>query len=122
MTLETLRDYCLTKPGSTESFPFNETTLVFKVGGKMFALMDIEARPLQVALKCDPERAVTLREQHEAVQPGFHLNKTHWNTVTIDGTIRWQDLTDWIDHSRQLVLESLPKRVRAEIENIVISL
>ena len=122
MTLETIRDYCLTKPGCTESFPFDETTLVFKVGGKMFALTDIESRPVQVALKCDPDRAVALREQHEAVQPGFHLNKTHWNTVTIDGTIRLQDLTDWIDHSYQLVLQRLPKRAQAEIENVVISL
>jgi predicted DNA-binding protein (MmcQ/YjbR family) len=122
MTLETLRDYCLGKPGTTESFPFGETTLVFKVGGKMFALMDIESRPLQVALKCDPERAIALREEHEAVQPGFHLNKTHWNTVTLDGTVKWQDLSDWIDHSYQLVLASLPKRVRAEIENVVSSL
>lgn len=122
MTLATLRDHCLTKPGTTESFPFGETTLVFKVGGKMFALMDIESRPLQIALKCDPERAVALREEYEAVQPGFHLNKTHWNTVTIDGTIRLQDLIDWVDHSYQLVLESLPKRVRSEIENVVISL
>ncbi len=122
MALETLRDYCLTKPGSTESFPFGETTLVFKVGGKMFALMDIESRPLQIALKCDPERAVALREQYAAVQPGFHLNKTHWNTVTVDGTIRQRDLTDSIDHSYQLVLKSLPKRVQGEIENVVISL
>ena len=122
MTLETLRDCCLTKPGCTESFPFGETTLVFKVGGKMFALTDIESRPLQVALKCDPERAVALRDQYEAVQPGFHLNKTHWNTVTINGTIRQQDLTDWIDGSYQLVLKSLPKRLQAEIENVVVSL
>lgn len=120
MTLETLRDFCLSKSGCTESFPFNETTLVFKVGGKMFALMDIESRPVQIALKCDPDRALALREQYEVVQPGFHLNKAHWNTVTIDSTVRWQDLTNWIDHSYQLVLKSLPERVRVEIERVLV--
>lgn len=86
MNPETLREYCLSKPGVTESFPFDETTLVFKVMGKMFALMGIDARPLRVSLKCDPEQAVQLREEFSGVEPAFHMSKTHWNQVLADGS------------------------------------
>ncbi len=116
MTIEHLRDYCLTKPGVTESFPFNTVTLVFKVGGKMFALTDIEKQPLEVALKCDPEKAVELRESFDAVKPGFHLNKTHWNTVMTDSSLRDSLIYEWIDHSYDLVYKSLPKAVRTELK------
>ncbi|GAB3496108.1 MmcQ/YjbR family DNA-binding protein [Spirosoma knui] len=115
MNPETLRDYCLTKPGVTESFPFDESTLVFKVGGKIFALLDTESRPTTMNLKCDPERATQLREEHAAVTPGFHMNKTHWNTITLDGSVRQSDMQAWIDHSYELVRNGLPKAVRAQL-------
>lgn len=115
MNIETLRDYCLTKPGVTESFPFDTVTLVFKVGGKMFALADIGKQPLELALKCDPEKAVQLREEFDAVQPGFHLNKTHWNTVTADSSLRDSQVREWIDDSYNLVYSSLAKAVRANL-------
>ena len=112
MNIETFRDYCLTKPGVTESFPFGETTLVFKVGNKIFALTSLDDQPLSINLKCDPELAVQLREEFSAVQPGYHMNKTHWNTVKADGSIRDSQLQEWIDHSYELVKKSLPKAVR----------
>jgi predicted DNA-binding protein (MmcQ/YjbR family) len=116
MNIETLRNYCLSKTGANESFPFGEDTLVFKVGGKVFALTSMDARPLSVNLKCNPELAVELREQYDAVRPGYHMNKVHWNTVIIDGTIRESDLKTWIDHSYGLIVASLPKTVRQELE------
>ena len=112
MTFDELRDYCLSKPATTESFPFDETTLVFKVSGKVFALSDMEARPMRVSLKCDPERAVELRELHEAIQPAFHMNKQHWNTVTSDGSLRDSFIRELIDHSYERVVAGLPKAVR----------
>ncbi|QHV99185.1 MmcQ/YjbR family DNA-binding protein [Spirosoma endbachense] len=115
MNIETLRDYCLAKAGVTESFPFGETTLVFKVGGKIFALVDTESRPTTINLKCDPERAVQLREEYPAVVPGYHMNKTHWNTVTIDGSVRSSEVQVWIDHSYELVRKSLPKAIRDQL-------
>ncbi|GAB3276328.1 MmcQ/YjbR family DNA-binding protein [Larkinella harenae] len=115
MNIESLRTYCLSKTGATESFPFGEETLVFKVGGKIFALTSLDSNPLSVNLKCDPERAVELREQHDAVRPGYHMNKTHWNTVIINGSVRESDLKSWIDHSYDLIVKSLPKSVRQEL-------
>jgi predicted DNA-binding protein (MmcQ/YjbR family) len=115
MNIETLRDYCLAKAGVTESFPFGETTLVFKVGGKIFALVDTESRPTTINLKCDPERAVQLREQYPAIAPGYHMNKTHWNTITIDGSVRSSEVQEWIDHSYELVRKSLPKAIRDQL-------
>jgi predicted DNA-binding protein (MmcQ/YjbR family) len=102
MNIEQLRDYCLCLPGVSEHFPFDETTLVFKVNGKMFALTDLEG-PLSVNLKCDPETAIELRERYPAVLPGYHMNKLHWNTILIDGTISDHLITEWIDHSYQLI-------------------
>jgi predicted DNA-binding protein (MmcQ/YjbR family) len=116
MNIESLRNYCLSKTGATESFPFGEETLVFKVGNKIFALTSVDASPLTVNLKCNPELAVELREQFDAVRPGYHMNKIHWNTVVIDGSIRENDLKQWIDHSYELIVSSLPKSVRQELE------
>ncbi|OIN57330.1 MmcQ/YjbR family DNA-binding protein [Arsenicibacter rosenii] len=116
MNIESLREYCLSRPAATESFPFGETTLVFKVGGKIFALTDIEAKPLQVNLKCDPELAAQLREEFDAVKPGYHMNKKHWNTVVIDGGIRDSQVREWVDHSYELVRKSLPKAIRDSLE------
>lgn len=115
MNTEILREYCIAKDGATESFPFGEETLVFKVGGKIFALLDIESRPTTINLKCDPERAVLLREEFSVVKPGYHMNKKHWNTITVDSSIRSSDLQEWIDHSYDLVRKSLPKVVRDQL-------
>lgn len=115
MNTETLRNYCLAKPSVTESFPFGDDSLVFKIGGKMFALLSTESQPVTVNLKCDPERAVQLREEHDAVTPGYHMNKQHWNTIAINGRVRATDVQEWIDHSYELVRKSLPKTIQAEL-------
>lgn len=111
MNIEEYRDYCLAKKAVTESFPFNETVLVFKVAGKMFALTDINP-PFKINLKCDPERALELRETYSCVQPGYHMNKKLWNTVEVDGTLSDDFLQELIDHSYDLIIESLPKSKR----------
>ena len=116
MNIESITTYCLSKNGAFEDFPFDEETLVFKVGGKMFALIPLEKIPLQINLKCDPEKAVELREQFEDVQPGWHMSKKHWNTVILDGSIRWNDLKDWIDHSYDEVVKGLKKSERDKIK------
>lgn len=113
MDLEAIREYCLAKPGVEEYFPFDDVTLVFKVGGKMFALVGTDEIPLTINLKSDPEVALELRERYEAVVPGFHQNKKHWNTITLDGTVRPALVKQWIDASYELVLASLPKAKRA---------
>lgn len=115
MNLDNLRAHCLSKSGVTEETPFDAMTLVYKVGGKIFALTGLNDNPLEVNLKCDPERAIELREQYAAVRPGYHMNKTHWNTVVADGSIRDSLLREWVDHSYELVVRSLPKAVRAQL-------
>lgn len=116
MHIEDLRDYCLTKPGVTESFPFGEDTLVFKVGDKVFLLTGLADHSFNV--KCDPEKAIELREQFNEVMPGYHMNKKHWNTVRTDGSLTNKQLREMIDHSYQLVFAALPKKVREEIANL----
>lgn len=111
MNIEEYRDYCIAKNAVTESFPFNETVLVFKVAGKMFAITDIHP-PFCISLKCDPDRAIELREQYPCIIPGYHLNKKLWNTITIDGTLSDEFLKELIDHSYNLIVESLPKSKR----------
>jgi predicted DNA-binding protein (MmcQ/YjbR family) len=108
--LEEFREYCLTKPNATEGTPFGEETLVFKVGGKMFALASLDAVPPRVNLKCDPERALDLRDRYEEVQPGYHMNKKHWNTVELSGGVPEVELREMVDHSYDLVVARLPKR------------
>jgi predicted DNA-binding protein (MmcQ/YjbR family) len=103
MNIESLRDYCLSKPGSEECFPFGEHTLVFKVSGKMFLLASLEAQPLQFNVKCDAEKAVELREQHHCILPGYHMNKKYWNTVIADGSLTDKQLQEFIDESYTLV-------------------
>jgi len=115
MNIEELREYCLSLPGTTEDFPFNEVTLVFKIGGKIYALTNLDG-PLSVNLKCDPEFAISLRESYPAVRPGYHMNKVHWNTVDVDGSVADKQLKQWIDHSYNLVCKSLPKAVRLQLE------
>jgi len=114
MNIEELREYCLSKKGVTEHFPFDEVTLVFKVGDKMFALTNLDGEP-SVNLKCDPERAIELREQHSSIIPGYHMNKTHWNTVIMDGTVSDKLIYELVEHSYNLVFESLPKIKRERI-------
>ncbi len=114
MDIEALRIYCLDKEGVTEAFPFDEGTLVFKVGGKIFALTALDESP-RVNLKCEPGRAVDLRERYEEIIPGYHMNKKHWNTVIMDGKLPDQLITDLIDHSYDLIIKSLPVKIREKI-------
>ena len=102
MNIETLHDYCLSKSEATESFPFGEDTLVFKVKGKIFALANLDGDP-SVNLKCEPSFAIELREKYSSVTPGYHMNKKHWNTVLLDGSIPESEIFSWIDHSYSLV-------------------
>lgn len=115
MNIEELRDYCLSKPGVTEGFPFGEETLVFKVGEKLFLLVGLD-HGKWFNVKCDPELAIELREQHWEITPGFHMNKKHWNSVRLDGSLSFKQLQAQIDHSYELVLQSLPKKLREEIK------
>jgi predicted DNA-binding protein (MmcQ/YjbR family) len=110
MNLEDFREFCLTKPEATEGTPFGEDRLVFKVGGKMFALASLDDVPPRVNLKCDPERALDLRDRYEEVQPGYHMNKKHWNTIELSGGIPEAELRRMIDHSYDLVVARLPKQ------------
>ena len=112
MTAEDIREYCIKKPGVKESFPFDNETLVFKVGGKMFLLLSLDSDPLSFNVKCDPDKAVELREKYASVLPGYHMNKQHWNTVQCDGTVPKKIILGWIDDSYELVYSSLPKKVR----------
>ncbi|MDX9882326.1 MAG: MmcQ/YjbR family DNA-binding protein [Prolixibacteraceae bacterium] len=114
MNIEEIREYCLSKKGVDESFPFDETTLVFKVMGKMFALTDLVG-DLSINLKCDPERAIELREQHPAIMPGYHMNKALWNTVLIDGSLSRDFICQLIDHSYELVVDKLPRKLKIEL-------
>lgn len=104
MNIETIREYILQKPSVTESFPFGGDTLVFKVNGKIFLLAGLDETPLQFNVKCDPEKAIQLREDHpESVLPGYHMNKKHWNTVIVDGRLSAKQLKEMIDDSYALV-------------------
>jgi predicted DNA-binding protein (MmcQ/YjbR family) len=109
MNYEEIREYCISKPGVTEGFPFSDTALVFKVAGKMFALLDLSEEQRGISLKCNPELAIELREQHPEVTPAYHFNKKHWNGVNLKGSISDVQLKRWIDHSYDIVVDSLPK-------------
>ena len=113
MHLDEFRQYCFSKKGVIEDFPFGEGTMVFKVGGKMFALTSF-AKPLSVNLKCDPEQAVELRERYEEVQPGYHMSKKHWNTVNFEGRIPVKELKQMVDRSYDLVVKGLSSKLRTE--------
>ncbi|HKR53889.1 MAG TPA: MmcQ/YjbR family DNA-binding protein [Chthoniobacterales bacterium] len=109
MDVVEFRQYCLVKPNTTEGMPFGDTVLVFKVAGKMFALMSLDEVPATANLKCDPELALDLRDRYEQVRPGYHMNKKHWNTVEIDSGIPEAELRRMIDYSYDLVVQSLPR-------------
>ncbi len=112
MTPDELRTYCLELNGAVEDFPFSPEVSVFKVGGKIFAICPLDESPLRVSLKCEPELAVQLREAHQSVTPGYHLNKRHWNTVTLDGSLPERMVRDMIEDSYDLVVAGLPRRER----------
>jgi predicted DNA-binding protein (MmcQ/YjbR family) len=118
MDIESIRKHCLKKPGVTEDFPFGENTLVFRVMKKMFLLASIDEIPLRINLKCDPEKAMELRERHDSVIPGYHMNKKHWNTIFIDGNLRGELLLEWIDHSYDLVVSGLKKSDKAKLQQL----
>lgn len=114
MNIESFRTYCLSKPGVTEEFPFDEVTLVFKVGGKIFVLTNVNGFT-SANLKCDPERAVELRDQYDGILPGYHMNKKHWNTVLLDNSVPEKLFLELVDHSYDLVFKSLTVKIKNEI-------
>lgn len=118
MNIEDISEYCLGKKGTSEDFPFDEETLVFKVMGKMFALIPLERIPLQINLKCKHDLVIELRERYEAVQPAYHMNKSHWNTVLIDGSLRQDLILEWIDQSYELVVEGLKKSEQEKLKKL----
>ena len=107
-----LRQWCLAQTGAVEDFPFGPEHSVFKVGGKIFAISALERTPLEVSVKCEPELAVDLRESYDAIHAGYHLNKRHWNTITLDGSLSDQLVRDLVEDSYDLVASALPRRVR----------
>jgi predicted DNA-binding protein (MmcQ/YjbR family) len=116
MNIEQLQEYCLSKPGAEETLPFGPDTLVYKAGGKVFLLTSLDAADLRFNVKCDPDLAQELREQYDCVQPGYHMNKKHWNTIIADGSVPLKKLKEWIDHSYELVVSSLPKKSREQFK------
>lgn len=118
MNIEELRDYCILLKGVTEEFPFDETTLVFKVAGKMFCLTDLEDK-FAIALKNTPEKNMELREQYPAVKPGYHMSKKHWNTIDVDGSVPDDLLKDWIDESYDLVVLKLSRAEKQKLKSII---
>jgi predicted DNA-binding protein (MmcQ/YjbR family) len=115
VTREEAAAACAGLRGAEETYPFGPDTAVYKVAGKMFALLPHSAVPPHVSLKCDPEWSEVLRKAYDSVQPGYHLNKKHWNTITLDGSISDDEVNELIEHSYELVVESLPQRVRASL-------
>jgi predicted DNA-binding protein (MmcQ/YjbR family) len=110
MSAEEIREYCILKKGVTEGFPFDAETLVFKVAGKMFLLMSLDSNPLQFNVKCDPQKAIELRDKYDFVRPGYHMSKVHWNTVVCEGRTSKKLVFAWIDDSYELNINSLPKK------------
>ena len=117
LNVETLREYCLSKPYVSEEFPFDEVTLVFKVAGKMFALIPLDEPQLMISLKCDPERSVELREQYSAITGAYHMNKKHWNSLFVNGLLSKNLVYELVDHSYDLVFKGLPKKTREHLFN-----
>ena len=117
MNLETFREFCLAKAGAAETTPFGPDNLVFKVAGKMFALAALDEVPARANLKCDPDRALELRDRYEEVQPGYHMSKKHWNTVDLEGGIPEREIKGMIDHSYELVVKSLSKKEQARLSD-----
>ena len=110
MHIETIREYCLLKPGAEETLPFGPDVIVFKVNNKAFLLLPLDAEDLRFNVKCDPELALELREQFTCVVPGYHMNKKHWNTIVVDGSVASKQIKEWIDHSYELVKGKIKKQ------------
>ena len=117
MDPHSIREYCIAKKGVTEELPFDEDSPVYKVMGKIFLITNL-VPPFSINIKCDPERAVELRERYEAVTPGYHMSKQHWNTVMLDGTVPRPILLEWIDHSYQLVADKLKKSDKEKLRKM----
>lgn len=119
MDIETFRNYCLDKKGVTEGLPFGPDNLVIKVMGKMFTIASLDEVPLRVNLKCDPERAILLREEYpDTIFPGYHMNKELWNTLILDGTLSNSFILELIDHSYELVVQGLTKKLQKELQDL----
>lgn len=116
--MDSLREYLLSKPGSTEEYPFGPEAMVFKVGGKMFGLLAWEEVPVYVSLKCDPERSQELRERHTGINGAYHMNKMHWHSVALDGSVELDLARDLIDRSYELVVATLPGKVRERLQRL----
>jgi predicted DNA-binding protein (MmcQ/YjbR family) len=116
MNIEELREYCLSLKGAKEDFPFGEFNLVLKVQGKMFGLIPLDNPETQIVLKCEPERAIQLRDEYEAITSAYHFNKKHWNSVKIDPAISHTFLCELINHSYELVVSGLPRKLRLELD------
>jgi len=117
MNIEQVREYCLKKKGVTEELPFDEDSPVYKVMGKIFLIASLTP-PFTINVKCDPEKAVELRERYPAVTPGYHMNKLHWNTIEIEGTVKNSLIEEWIDHSYDLVVNGLKKSLKEDLINL----
>jgi predicted DNA-binding protein (MmcQ/YjbR family) len=115
MNIEELREYCISKKGVTEDLPFGPETLVFKVMNKVFLLTGIDDTPLQFNVKCDPEKVIELREEYPCVIPGYHMNKKHWNTIIVDGSVSKKLLQQWITDSYNLVVSALTKKEQQKL-------
>lgn len=118
MFIDQLRDYCIVKKGVEECLPFGPETLVFKVMGKMFLLAGLDAQPVQFNVKCNPEKAIELRENYSCVLPGYHMDKKHWNTIICDGSVNDNLLKQWMDDSYNLVVTSLPKKLKQDLAQL----
>ena len=116
MNIEEYRDYCLSLKGADEGMPFDKKTLVFTIRGKMFGSTNIETFEL-INVKCEPEEAIVLREQYDAVIPGYYMNKKHWNSIKMDGSIPDKQIKEWIEKSYSLVVLTLPKKIQKELKN-----
>jgi predicted DNA-binding protein (MmcQ/YjbR family) len=117
MNIEELRLFCISKKGVEEGFPFGPNIIVFKVMGKVFLISDLEEHPLRFNVKCNPEKAVELREHYSGVLPGYHMNKKHWNTIIADGTLSVVLLQEWITDSYNLTVSKLTKKLQQELES-----
>ncbi len=118
MNIEQIREYCLSLQGVTEDMPFGEDTLVFRVMNKIFALVNLDGET-RINLKCEPSRAISLREEFSAIIPGYHMNKKHWNTLIMNGIIKEDLVSDLINHSYELIIESLPKSKKEELKRYI---
>ena len=117
MNFEDIYSHCTSKQFATEDYPFDTSTLVFKVGGKLFLLIDSD-NPNSINVKCDPEKVTELRENYSCVLPGYHMNKTHWNTIVCDGSVNNKLIESWIDDSYNLVVSGLTKKLKTELDNL----